>query len=48
MEVFDEVIKKLQSVTYDEIMMEAEKVNFDNVSFGICGDINYDEFKRLL
>jgi len=47
-EVFDEVIKKLQSVTYDEIMMEAEKVNFDNVSFGICGDINHDEFKRLL
>ena len=47
-EIFDEVIKKLQSVTYDEIMMEAEKVNFDNVSFGICGDINHDEFKRLL
>ncbi|RLD15394.1 MAG: hypothetical protein DRI22_02455 [Caldiserica bacterium] len=47
-EIFDEVIKKLQSVTYDEIMMEAEKVNFDNVSFGVCGDISYDEFKRLL
>lgn len=47
-ENFDDVIKKLQSVTYKEIMTEAEKIRFENASFGVCGDINYDEFKRFL
>lgn len=47
-ERIEDSIDKIQKVNRDKLMEEFYKLEFDKFSFGVCGDLTDDEFRRIL
>ncbi|MDI6861461.1 MAG: pitrilysin family protein [Caldisericia bacterium] len=47
-ERIEDTIDKIQKVNKDNLMEEFYKLEFEKFSFGVCGDITEDEFRRII